>query len=174
MEWFYYVGVVLLAAVVLVHTSKKRNERGPPSWPLIGALPSHASNLPRFHDYVTHYCRLYTTFRVPYPTFDYYYTVLPANVEHMLKANFDNYVKGSFVYDKQQEFLGDGIFSVDGAEWKQQRKTASYEFASRALKDYSEVAFRDKAVTLATFLISEAQDGKQVNMQVLFSLSVNT
>eukprot|EP00250_Pteridium_aquilinum_P015126 c22397_g1_i1 orf=197-1762(+) len=162
-------GVLLIFVTwVVVKVAKKDgNVKGPRSWPLIGAVPTHAANLHRFHDYITHYCRLYTTFRVAYPSFDYFYTSLPANVEHILKTNFHNYVKGSFVYDKQQEFLGNGIFSVDGSEWKQQRKTASYEFASRALKEFSEMAFREKAVALAKFVISEAQDRKYVDMQDL-------
>lgn len=167
---FYAVSSLLLfiCSVVFLHRwSERKLPKGPPSWPLVGATPTHAGNFHRFHDYITEYCKLYKTFRVAFPGFDCYYTTDPANVEHMLKTNFSNYVKGRFTYDKHQEFLGDGIFSVDGAEWRQQRKIASYEFASNALRDFCELAFREKATRLASFLVLEGQEGKSVDMQDL-------
>lgn len=163
-------GVAIAGLVwVWLHRFQERDfAKGPPSWPLLGAALSHASNLHRFHDYITDYCRKYRTFRVAYPGFDYYYTADPANVEYMLKTNFHNYVKGEFSYEKQQEFLGDGIFSVDGLEWKRQRKVASYEFASRALRELSELSFRDQAIKLANLLVLEAKDKKSVDLQDVF------
>lgn len=167
----YTVGALATACMCWVFLLHRWSERellkGPPSWPIIGAVLSNAANLHRFHDYVTEYCQKLKTFRVAYPGFDYYYTTDPANVEHMLKTNFHNYVKGSFAYDKQQEFLGDGIFSVDGEQWKQQRKIASYEFASKALKDFCEISFREIAMRLADFLVQEAQERRTVDMQDL-------
>lgn len=165
----YLVAVLTacLCCLLLHRWSERKLVKGPPSWPLIGGSLSLAANLHRFHEYVTEYCRRFKTFRVAYPGFDYYYTTDPANVEHMLKTNFHNYIKGKFSYDKQQEFFGDGIFSVDGMEWKRQRKVASYEFASKALKELCELAFRDKATKLASLLVLEAQQGRPVEMQDL-------
>jgi fatty acid omega-hydroxylase len=35
-------------------------------------------------------------------------------VEHVLKANFDNYPKGAYYQERFAELLGDGIFNADG------------------------------------------------------------
>ncbi|KAL2622322.1 hypothetical protein R1flu_002527 [Riccia fluitans] len=32
--------------------------------------------------------------------------------------------------------LGEGIFNVDGEEWKSQRKVASYQFSSKAVRHF--------------------------------------
>lgn len=60
--------------------------------------------------------------------------------------------------------FGDGIFAVDGGEWRHQRKLASYEFSTRALRDYSGTIFKKNATKLAT-AVSEAAD-TQMSMDV--------
>eukprot|EP00250_Pteridium_aquilinum_P016970 c23387_g1_i1 orf=189-1883(+) len=168
------LGALILVACTLcfgtlIHWWRERKLlKGPPSWPFVGATLSHIINRHRFHDYITDYSQRFGTFRVAYPTFNYFYTTDPANVEHMLKTNFHNYGKGKFAYEIQQEVFGDGIFSVDGMEWKQQRKIASYEFASKSLKEFCELAFREKAIKLANFLILESKEGNCVDMQDAF------
>jgi hypothetical protein len=44
--------------------------------------------------------------------------------EHILKNNFNNYVKGRNLHDLLTELLGDGIFVSDGDAWqgKQQQQ----------------------------------------------------
>ncbi len=54
--------------------------------------------------------------------------VRPEEVEHVLGKNFENYIKGPEAHDILGEFLGNGIFSVDGQEWYHQRKIASRMF----------------------------------------------
>ncbi|KAK4725595.1 hypothetical protein R3W88_028374 [Solanum pinnatisectum] len=54
----------------------------------------------------------------------------------MLKANFENFPKGFRFYTRLEDFLGDGIFNVDGEIWKIQRKSASYEFSTRSLRNF--------------------------------------
>jgi len=46
-------------------------------------------------------------------------------------------VQGAFNYENMTDLLGDGIFAVDGDKWRQQRKMASYDFSTRALRDFS-------------------------------------
>lgn len=165
----FIVGACTLCVGSLIHWWREMKLlRGPPSWPFIGAMLSHIINFRRFHDYITDYSRRFGTFRVAYPTFNYFYTTIPANVEHMLKTNFHNYAKGEFAYEIQKEVFGDGIFSVDGMEWKRQRKTASYEFASKSLKEFCELAFREKATKLAKYLILVSSGGNSVDMQDAF------
>ncbi|RLM64496.1 hypothetical protein C2845_PM16G16830 [Panicum miliaceum] len=91
------------------------------------------------------------------PTCNYVYTVEPANVEYILKTNFANYGKGSTLHGLAEDLLGDGIFNVDGAKWRHQRKVASHEFSTRVLRDYSSAVFRDTAAELAGIVAAAAR-----------------
>lgn len=62
--------------------------------------------------------------------------------------------------------LGDGIFNVDGELWRKQRKTASFEFASKNLRDFSTVVFRDYSLKLSSILSQASSNNHQVDMQV--------
>ncbi len=44
------------------------------------------------------------------------------NVQHVLKDQFECYVKGKVTHDMLGDFLGDGIFVTDGEKWKHHRK----------------------------------------------------
>ena len=64
-------------------------------------------------------------------------TSVPANVEHVLKANFDNYPKGPYYRERFAELLGGGIFNADGDSWRAQRKAASAEMHSARFLQFS-------------------------------------
>ena len=55
----------------------------------------------------------------------------------MLRARFDNYPKGAPFSAILADFLGRGIFNVDGDAWLFQRKLAAAELASPALRAYA-------------------------------------
>ncbi|KAL1816746.1 hypothetical protein ACET3Z_019320 [Daucus carota] len=65
-------------------------------------------------------------------------TANPANVEHILKTNFHVYQKGTSVTALAYDFLGRGIFNVDGDWWKFQRQVASHEFKTKSLRNFVE------------------------------------
>ncbi len=58
-----------------------------------------------------------------------------ANVEHILKGNFKNYPKGERLYKLLGGFLGHGIFTSDGEQWKAQRKIAANIFTINNFKN---------------------------------------
>lgn len=62
--------------------------------------------------------------------------------------------------------LGDGIFNVDGEAWRKQRKTASFEFASKNLRDFSTVVFKEYSLKLSTILSHASLHDLQLDMQV--------
>ncbi|KAK6118088.1 hypothetical protein DH2020_048175 [Rehmannia glutinosa] len=64
-------------------------------------------------------------------------TANPENVEYILKTNFANFPKGKPFTELLGDFLGLGIFNVDGDTWSTQRKLASHEFSARSLRDVS-------------------------------------
>ncbi|KAK6940712.1 Cytochrome P450 [Dillenia turbinata] len=62
----------------------------------------------------------------------------PNNVQHILKTRFDIYTKGDFFKSNFYDLLGNGIFNIDGENWKFQRKVSSYEFNTRTLRKFTE------------------------------------
>lgn len=62
--------------------------------------------------------------------------------------------------------LGDGIFNADGELWRRQRKTASFEFASKNLRDFSTVVFREYTLKLSAILSQASSSNQEVDMQV--------
>ncbi|XP_022871613.1 cytochrome P450 94B3-like [Olea europaea var. sylvestris] len=63
-------------------------------------------------------------------------TANPNNVEYILKTNFENFPKGKPFTDLLGDFLGVGIFNVDGEKWSLQRKLASHEFTAKSLREF--------------------------------------
>ncbi|KAG7961352.1 hypothetical protein I3843_09G010900 [Carya illinoinensis] len=64
-------------------------------------------------------------------------TANPGNVEYMLKTRFDNYPKGKPFSMILGDFLGRGIFNVDGDLWKFQRKMGNLEFNKYSMISYA-------------------------------------
>ncbi|KAM0065705.1 putative cytochrome P450 [Helianthus debilis subsp. tardiflorus] len=59
------------------------------------------------------------------------------NVEYMLKTRFENYPKGKAFSAILGDFLGRGIFNVDGEYWRFQRKMASLELGKMSIKSHA-------------------------------------
>jgi cytochrome P450 len=77
-------------------------------------------------------------------------------------------VQGWHNYSILGDLLGDGIFTVDGEKWRQQRKVSSYEFSTRVLRDYASFVFQKNVAKLAK-IISEAATSNQImDIQVSF------
>lgn len=75
-------------------------------------------------------------------------------------------MKGKAYYSYMEVLLGDGIFNADGEMWRTQRKTASFEFASKNLRDFSTKVFRKYAVKLSEILCLASPHQQQIDMQV--------
>ncbi|KAI3927702.1 hypothetical protein MKW92_004830 [Papaver armeniacum] len=136
--------------------------------PIIGAIIELQMNLHRMHDWLTDYFVESKTFKVQLPNITITFISEPANVEHVLKTNFHNYPKGEAFHELMEGFLGDGIFNSDGEMWRQQRKIASFEFASRNLRNFSTIVFREYALILSGILHQASICGKEIDMQELF------
>ncbi|KAJ0981902.1 hypothetical protein J5N97_010157 [Dioscorea zingiberensis] len=92
----------------------------------------------------------------------------PSNVEHILKNRFENYPKGSGFTSVLSDFLGSGIFNADGEHWRLQRKTASLEFSTKAIRAFIHSRVRLESVSrLIPLLSSAARSGEQLNLQDL-------
>ena len=75
-------------------------------------------------------------------------------------------MQGDYNYTLLRDLLGDGIFTVDGEKWRQQRKLSSYEFSTKVLRDFSSVIFRQNVAKLAKVLSEAAKSNQVVDIQV--------
>lgn len=75
-------------------------------------------------------------------------------------------MQGSYNYSILKDLLGDGIFTVDGEKWREQRKISSHEFSTKVLRDFSSAAFRKNAAKLAQLLSEAANSDKILDIQV--------
>ncbi|RWR79885.1 cytochrome P450 94B3 [Cinnamomum micranthum f. kanehirae] len=128
--------------------SKKSNgSSGFVTYPIVGNLPPFLKNRHRWVQWLTEVLREQPTntitFRRP-GNLRGVITANPANVEHILKTNFLNYPKGERFITTLEDFLGQGIFNSDGELWKVQRKTASFEFNTKSLRNFVVESVRDE------------------------------
>ncbi|KAK2450217.1 cytochrome P450 704C1 [Trifolium repens] len=99
------------------------------------------------------------------------YTSNPANIEHILLTNFSNYGKVWYHHGVLEDLLGDGIFTVDGEQWRHQRKSASYQFSTKLLREFSSSVFKSSAVKLAGIVSEAAISNNIIELQDLFMKS---
>ncbi|KAG2554470.1 cytochrome P450 704B1-like [Panicum virgatum] len=164
-----YIAIFLvILSWILVHKWSLRKQKGPRSWPVIGATVEQLRNYHRMHDWLVEYLSKNRTVTVDMPFTSYTYIADPVNVEHVLKTNFTNYPKGDVYRSYMDVLLGDGIFNADGELWRKQRKTASFEFASKNLRDFSAIVFREYSLKLSGILSQASKTGKVVDMQELY------
>uniref|UniRef100_A0ACD5T9B9 Uncharacterized protein n=1 Tax=Avena sativa TaxID=4498 RepID=A0ACD5T9B9_AVESA len=95
-------------------------------------------------------------------------TANPATVEHMLRGRFDNYPKGAPFSAILADFLGRGIFNVDGDAWLFQRKLAAAELASPAIRAFAaSVVSSELRCRLIPLLRSASAGGQQSGEKLL-------
>ncbi|KAF7137910.1 hypothetical protein RHSIM_Rhsim07G0024300 [Rhododendron simsii] len=163
--------ILALLSVKLLSTSKLQGKKKKKYHPVGSTVFHQLFHFNKLHDHMTDRASKYKTFRLLGPFRNEVYTSDPANVEHMLKTNFDNYGKGLHNYRILGDLLGDGIFTVDGEKWRQQRKLSSYEFSTKVLRDFSSIVFQKNVAKLAK-IISEATISNQImDIQDLFMKS---
>ncbi|KAL8254807.1 hypothetical protein R6Q59_033028 [Mikania micrantha] len=142
---------------------KSTTQIGFKNYPIFGTLPEFLINRHRFLEWSTQVLS-----RCPSNTGVFnrpgkikgVLTANPSNVEHMLKTNFDNYPKGTRFIALLEDFLGRGIFNSDGEAWRAQRKTASYEFNTRSLRNF---VMETAAVELHTRFMPVLQTAADLN-----------
>lgn len=143
----------------------------PPSYPVIGCLVSFYRNRHRLLDWYTEMLAESPTNTISVRRLGARRTIVtanPKNVEHMLKTNFKNYPKGKPFTEILGDFLGSGIFNVDGELWRKQRKLASHEFSTSSLREYvMNMLRREVESGLLPALESAAKTGSAIDLQDL-------
>ncbi|GLT84457.1 hypothetical protein SLE2022_026850 [Rubroshorea leprosula] len=159
--------ILFLFTFKVLATSLNKNQRKYKYHPVGGTVFNQLLNFSRLHDYMTDLARKHRTYRLLGPLRNKIYTSEPANIEYILKTNFENYGKGQYNYIILKDLLGDGIFAVDGEKWRQQRKVSSYEFSTRVLRDFSSVVFRENVAKLVRILSEAANSNQIIDIQDL-------
>ncbi|KAF5816784.1 putative abieta-7,13-dien-18-ol hydroxylase [Helianthus annuus] len=160
---FIPVLFLLLVFVYIYHQSQTKKYH-----PIGGTVFNMFINFKRLHHYMTDLAAKYKTFRMISPLHGEIYTTDPAIVEYILKTNFKNYGKGTYTHDWLEDFLGDGIFTVDGDKWREQRKLSSHEFSTKVLRDFSGVTFRKNAIKVGNIFSKAANSNQVVDINDLF------
>ncbi|KAF9436819.1 hypothetical protein BGZ76_002901, partial [Entomortierella beljakovae] len=91
----------------------------------------------------------------------------PENLDHVMKAGFNSYVKGQLYRDFVSEVAGDGINTADGDEWKYQRQLTSKIFDVRAFKEYTSDTFVGLGNLVVDQLNEAADNGTIIDLQEL-------
>ncbi|XWS32290.1 hypothetical protein CRYUN_Cryun23aG0147200 [Craigia yunnanensis] len=151
---------------VKIFTGKSINNPDYP--PVKGSVFNQLLYLNYLYDYQTQAAKKQPTYRLLALAHSSIYTTDTRNVEHILKTNFDKYSKGKYNQEIISDFLGQGIFAVDGDKWRQQRKLASFEFSTRVLRDFSCSVFRKNAAKLVRAISELAVSGQAFDMQNMF------
>jgi cytochrome P450 len=144
--------------------------QGPPTLPLLGTLHWAITTADKMHDHLLRMTQsLGQTWKMD--TLGFNFTIIsmsPTNLQHMLKTNFDNYVKGADFYERFAPLLGNGIFNVDGEMWYHQRKVASNIFTTNNFQTYMTSVFLDMIERVTSVLDDAAQSGRVVCLSDLF------
>lgn len=75
------------------------------------------------------------TLRLPFQR-DIIFTATPQHYEHVMKTQYDSFVKGDHIYELLVDLLGDGILIVEGDEWKFHRRVFVNLFSARTLRSH--------------------------------------
>jgi cytochrome P450 len=150
---------------------RKLSSHGPPTYPIIGCLISFYKNRMRLLDWYTELLTESATNTIVVHRFGARRTIVtanPENVEYMLKTKFNNFPKGKPFTEILGDFLGCGIFNVDGALWNTQRKLASHEFSAKSLREFMMTALKEEVENqLLPVLESLATANEVVDLQDL-------
>lgn len=159
--WIYHVGAV-----------RHKKHRGPPRVPYY--LPFGLDNMWELTQYSRRHISYKlveknilrtksTTYEVQLPGMKTYITVDPANVKAILATQFQDFGKGPLFYESWKEFLGNGIFCVDGARWSECRALLRPQFLKQRISDLQTFdTHTRKMISLIP------QDGETIDITGLF------
>ncbi|KAK4392081.1 cytochrome [Sesamum angolense] len=128
-----------------------------------------AVQFPNLCDWYAHLLRNSPTRTIHIHVLNNTITANPDNVEYMLKTRFDNFPKGKPFSAILGDFLGRGIFNVDGDSWRFQRKMASLELGRVSIRAFAiEVVHQEIDRRLIPLMESVSGGEEVVDLQDVF------
>jgi cytochrome P450 len=91
----------------------------------------------------------------------------PENVKYVMKDAFDNFEKGPLFKAPLHDFLGNGIFTSDGVQWRTHRKVAAAMFTRNLLQLGTTVALA-QAQKLRAKIEEHVASGAEFNLQACY------
>ncbi|KAI8641273.1 cytochrome P450 [Parasitella parasitica] len=162
-------GITVLSAIYsdrAIFDSKREGIKTQSGWPLVGNLPLLIQHKDKMHDFLLEGFSQMDDLTLTMSALGiprHIATLDPRNVEHVLKNNFENYIKGPEFHASLVSLFGNGIFNANGNDWKYQRKTASHIFNVKNFRDH----FTDVFVEEIEFMSSHIWDKAAENHQVV-------
>ncbi|EHK97537.1 putative Cytochrome 52A4 [Glarea lozoyensis 74030] len=103
-------------------------------------------------------------------------TVDPVNIQAILAGQFADFDLGKFRQQATAPFLGQGIFTQDGAAWKHSREMLRPQFSGAQVRDLTSVEFHVQRLLDVLPRMSSVDDwSKEIDLQpLLFALSLDT
>ncbi|KAJ3076549.1 hypothetical protein HDU98_002541 [Podochytrium sp. JEL0797] len=152
------------------NTTQKRVHRVGGAIPFLGDAVTCTANMHRFHDFIVDMFE--TTNNEPWAMKIPLNPVVivfndPACLEYVLKTKFSVFETGPKAQNMLRDFLGHGIFNVDGQEWKSQRKLASTIFNVRNFKDFVEDVFSGEMELLSQVIREHIGSEREFDLQEL-------
>ncbi|RIA86129.1 cytochrome P450 [Glomus cerebriforme] len=92
----------------------------------------------------------------------------PECLEHVMKTNFEGYIRGKMFYKLLHDVLGDGIFNTFGNNWRMQRKLSSHLFNTKNFREIIYDVFEEETKKMLNILDNFAKSGKSLDLQDLF------
>lgn len=135
--------------------------------PLLGNTVDLVKNGLRFHDWVLEQCvategRPWIMTALGRP--DVIVVSTPQAYEDVAKTQFDNFIKGEYVFDVLQDVFGAGIFTLDGAAWARHRKLASGLFTMRQLRESMTATIAKHSQSLCRVLQSASEAQRAIDL----------
>ncbi|RZC55840.1 hypothetical protein C5167_014697 [Papaver somniferum] len=173
LELSWFLPILLIPSftfifLIFFNTSKSSSSKLPKSYPIIGSSFTLLANFYRHNQWAAEVLSAC-------PTNTYVITLLgarvvitanPENVQHILKDHFSNYPKGEILRNILSDFLGNGIFNTDGANWKFQRQISSHEFNTKSLRKFIEdVVKMELNDRLVPVLSTTAERNTEIDLQ---------
>jgi cytochrome P450 len=166
-----------LVSILFITKASARKKQSPPSsivslprsYPIIGSFLAELANRNRRLQWLSDILQISPS--ATYVHHHYFakrqvFIANPIAVQHILKTHFHNYGKGDDFHRTLKDFLGQGIFNVDGESWKFQRQLASHEFNTKSLRKFIEtVVETELSDRLIPILSSAAATGTVLDFQ---------
>jgi len=162
--------LLLLVFSAIAQYIEEGQWKGVRGYPLVGNLPQFLKHRDRKHQYELELAREHgLTFFVRAADIRGVFVCDPRDVEYMLKTNQQNFEQGYFRRVLFTDFLGDGIFNVDGHKWLLQRKAAAKEFSVSRFRDYMLLIFTEYAHQVVDDHLAKIADTERViDLQDMF------
>ncbi|KAG0245978.1 cytochrome P450 [Mortierella sp. GBAus27b] len=177
-EYIVLATIGVLVAAVLKYPNRAFLTRARPDlkdktvsgYPILGNMPQLLNNrgesLTSMHNGFKNFGNM---FSMTLPVFGRLIFVnTPEHMEHVLKINFNNYIKGKIFSDNLQDILGRGIFVTDQDEWRFHRKTAANIFTTKLYRQLVDGAFRETGLDLCNILEKSRLQQRPIDLQEQF------